>query len=67
MDQPKRYHLALVTYWSLFIIAPSVVLYLLLGRSKSNVGICIGVGMVLIIIGERGFRPWKRLWKVDAE
>ena len=66
MDQTTRYRLALVSYWSLFVIAPTVALFFILGRSSSNAGVCFGVGVILTIIGEHGFRPWKRLWKVES-
>lgn len=65
MDQTTLYRLARVSYWSLFVIAPAVVLFFILGASRSDAGVCFGVGIVLVIIGEHGFRPWKRLWKVE--
>lgn len=66
MDQMTRYRLARVSYWLLFIIAPAVVLFFIVGVSSSSAGVCFGVGVVLAIIGEHGFRPWKRLWKVET-
>jgi hypothetical protein len=66
MDETRRYRLALFSYWSLLIIAPAVVLFFILGASSSSAGVSFGVGVVLAIIGEHGFRPWKRLWKVDT-
>jgi hypothetical protein len=66
MDQTTRYRLARGTYWFLFIIAPAVALFFILGASCSDAGVCFGVGIVLAIIGEHGFRPWKRLWKVET-
>jgi len=65
MDQTTRYRLARVSYWSLFIIAPAVALFFILEASSSSAGVCFGVGVVLAFIGEHGFRPWKRLWKVE--
>jgi hypothetical protein len=67
MNQTTRYRLARVSYWSLFIIAPAVALFFLVGASASNAGICLGVIVFLVIVGEHGFRPWKRLWKVEAD
>ncbi len=62
-----RYLLARVSYWSLFIIAPTVALFFLFGASASSAGVCLGVVVVLVVVGEHGFRPWKRLWKVEAD
>ena len=52
--------MALATYWALFIIAPVAVSFYLLGASASVV--CIFV--LLCVLGERGYRYWKKLWKV---
>jgi hypothetical protein len=61
----NRTTLALVTYWALFIIAPLVICFYLLGASASAAGKCVAIFVVLCIIGERGFRLWKKLWKID--
>ena len=65
MDQDTRYRLARVSYLTLFVLAPTVSLFFFLGASASNAGICFAALVVLVIIGERAFRPWKRLWKVE--
>ena len=64
MDQNRRYRLARVSYLSLFVIAPAAALFFILGASATNAGICFAVLIVLLIVGEHAFRPWKRLWKV---
>jgi hypothetical protein len=51
----------------LFIIAPAVALFFLVGASASTAGVCLGVIVFLVIVGEHGFRPWKRLRKVEAD
>ena len=66
MDQNTRYLLARVSYLSLFVFAPVAALFFTLGASAANAGICFGALIVLLIIGEHGFRPWKRLWKVEG-
>lgn len=65
MDQMTRYKLARVSYWLLFIVTPAVALFFILGPSGSTAGVCFGVGIVLVLIGEHGFRAWKRLWKIE--
>jgi hypothetical protein len=65
MTQQTRYLLARVSYWLLFVIAPSAALFFLLGASVKNGGVCLGTFAILAVIGEHGFRPWKRLWKVE--
>ena len=65
MIKKSHYRLALCSYWLLFVMAPALALFFILGRSTLNAGVCFGVGVVLAIIGERGFRRWKRLWKIE--
>jgi len=45
----------------LFIIIPIIAVAFLVG---GGVGL-IALLVVLVVIGEHGFRPWKRLWKVE--
>jgi hypothetical protein len=56
---------ARVTYWLLFIITPSLVVFFTLGGSVKNGAVCVGVFFLLILIGERGFRLWKKLFGVE--
>lgn len=59
--------LVLASYWLLFIIVPSVVCFLLLGPSVMSAGIALGLGFILVLIGERGIRYWDRLWRMDKD
>jgi hypothetical protein len=61
MTQSTRYLWARASYWFLFIIAPIIAVSFWVG---GGIGI-IGLLIVLVVIGEHGFRPWKRLWKVE--
>ena len=61
MTQPTRYIWARASYWLLFIIIPIIAVAFLVG---GGVGL-IALLVVLVVIGEHGFRPWKRLWKVE--
>jgi hypothetical protein len=61
----NRTMLALGSYWAIFIIAPLALCFLLLGASARAVGYCLPLFVVLCLIGERGFRRWKRLWRVQ--
>ncbi len=65
MTQQTRYLLARVSYWLLFVFAPTLALFLALGATAKNGGVCFGVFCVLMIIGEHGFRYWKKLLKVE--
>lgn len=49
-----------LTYWALFVIAPTGFSVYLWGF-----GICLPVFFVLVLLGEHGFRQWKKLWKID--
>lgn len=61
-----RYRLALVTYWTLFIVLPLGALVLWLGAPQENFAVYMVALVVLVMVGERGFRSWKKLWKVDT-
>jgi ABC-type transport system involved in multi-copper enzyme maturation permease subunit len=61
----KRTTLALATYWTLFIIVLVLICFYLLGTSASAAGKCVAIFVVLCIVGERTFRLWKKLWKID--
>jgi hypothetical protein len=65
MMKIDRGWLALVTYWALFVITPLALCFYLLGASASAAGKCVVILVVLCIIGERGFRLWQKLWKID--
>jgi hypothetical protein len=60
--ESSRAFWARVSYWLLFIIAPTVAVYFLLGASVKNGAVCVGIFVVLVVIGEHGFRRWKRLF-----
>ena len=64
VDDMGRAILVLILYWLLFIVAPSLTVFFLLGLSEKSAGVTFGVFIVLVLIGERGFRPWKRFWKI---
>jgi hypothetical protein len=55
----SRYYKVLASYWALFIILPTLLVCYRFGTSGG-----MGILVVSVLIGERGFRPWKRLWKV---
>jgi len=56
----NRDTLALGSYWTLFVVAPLAACFFIFGA-----GYCLPVFFALCLIGERGFRRWKRLWKVE--
>ncbi|MEI6147726.1 MAG: hypothetical protein WCS01_01390 [bacterium] len=58
-----RWVMCLAAYWLLFIILPAVLVLLLLPKAK-RLGSILPIGFVLILIGEYGFRKWKKLWRV---
>jgi hypothetical protein len=57
--------LALGSYWTLFVVAPLAACFFVLGSSARAAGYCLPIFLVLCLIGEHGFRRWKRLWKVE--
>jgi hypothetical protein len=59
----SRTLLALGSYWALFIIMPLVLCFLLLGVRAA--GWCLPLFLVWCLVGERGFRGWKRLWGIE--
>ena len=64
MSDRGRFHFAVYSYWFLFIIAPVVVVFELTKPKNAGFGWLCGLLVVLVVFGEYGFRPWKRLWKV---
>ena len=60
----KKDLLALVSYWLLFVITPILALIVFCGFSRTSVFAGVGIFLVLLILGERGFRLWKHLWRI---
>jgi len=56
---------ARISYWLLFVIAPTVAAFFLLGGSAKNGTETVCIFVVLCVIGERGFRRWKKLFGID--
>jgi hypothetical protein len=63
--ESKKAFLALASYWILFIIAPTVAALFLLGISAKNGAACLGIFLILVLVGEHGLRRWKRLFGDD--
>jgi len=60
-----RAQLALITYWTLFIFAPLVAFIAWRGWSVITAILVLVLFLALGALGERGFRLWKRLWKIS--
>ena len=56
--------ICLLTYWLLFIILPCGIALSFL-PSDWRVASAIPIALIIILVGEHGFRKWKRVWKVD--
>jgi hypothetical protein len=65
MTMLLRASLAGVTYWALFIIAPTVACIYALRSWGISGWFCLPVIFALLIVGEHGFRRWKRLFGVE--
>jgi uncharacterized membrane protein YhaH (DUF805 family) len=61
--ESRRYFWGVASYWLLFIIAPTVAAFFLLGASVKSGGFCIGIFIILVLLGEHGIRLWSRLWR----
>ena len=57
-------YICLLTYWALFIIAP-LTFILFLVPSNWKIGTAVISLIILVMIGEHGFRKWKKLWDVQ--
>jgi len=57
-----RAFLAGISYWALFIIAPTWFCAFAINKALG-----IGVFFVSVLIGEHAFRPWKHLWRVKDD
>ena len=67
--EPKsvfRCHAARVSYWLLFVFLPITGLLAWRGI-KNALPFVLPLFLVLVLIGEHAFRPWKRLWGVPEE
>lgn len=60
--ESSRQFWARVTYWLLFLFVPSALVYFFFGGMA--IGFCLGIFFALVLLGEHGFRHWKRLWRV---
>ena len=67
MTSTTRYRLALASYWLAFVVVPAGVALAFLGLSGRSAVIVAGLAMILILIGERGFRRWRRLRMFDGD
>ena len=56
--------ICLAAYWILFVIVPGgIILWFV--PLPWRIASAIPIGLLLLLIGEHGFRKWKRIWKVD--
>lgn len=55
-----RVQMVLIAYWILFVLLPTFLIGWYFELSGAGI---IGVLVILAIIGERGFRVWKKIWK----
>lgn len=56
--------LAVITYWALFILGPLYLFVAWWGWTPLTKAILVPLFFILFLIGEHGFRIWKRLWRV---
>jgi hypothetical protein len=62
MKPETRYLCARISYWMLFVIAPAAVCVFVFDV-RPGTGLLIA--FLLLVAGEYGFRPWKRLWRMN--
>jgi len=60
----KKGLLALVSYWLLFVILPILAIIIFCGFSRATIFAGVSIFLVLLVMGERGFRLWKHLWRI---
>ena len=54
------YRLTLISYWILFIVAPVAASFFFIGFNSKSVEFNIVFLLILLTLGSRGFRHWKR-------
>jgi hypothetical protein len=63
-QHPLRERAALVSYWSLFIFLPLVGFIAWRGITAASLILLIPLFLVLVLVGERALRLWRRLWRL---
>jgi len=58
-----RERACLATYWAIFIILPVALIWSHIPASV-RWAVTLPAGFALVLIGERGIRRWKRIWRV---
>ena len=61
----RREQVALVSYWLLFVLLPLGGFLVWCGVSAASLVLGVVLFLVLAAIGERGFRRWRRLWRLS--
>ena len=60
-----RERLALASYWLLFVLLPLGGFFVWRGVSAASLVLGFILFLVLAATGERGFRRWRRLWRLS--
>lgn len=60
----KKGALVLVSYWLLFVVTPILAIIGFWGLSRPTIIAGVSLFLILLVIGERGFRLWKHLWRI---
>lgn len=63
-QHPVREHAALVSYWLLFILLPLGAFLAWRGMTTVSLVLLVPLFFVLVLAGEHGLRPWRRLWRL---
>jgi hypothetical protein len=61
-----RVRLARGSYWLLFILAPVATLLLCRGIRTTTFYLAFLLFVLLVLVGEHAFRPWRRLWRIPV-
>ncbi len=60
-----KVQIALLSYWALFILLPTLIFALAFRGSPMMVVVGFLALVAFILLGQRGYKEWKKLFKIN--
>lgn len=65
MNEMKRAKVCIISYWTLFIIVPTLIVSFFGTWKDPRIGWTVPTFVTLLLIGEHGIRLWAKIWRFD--